>query len=287
MIRFFKLSILSLLLIPSLVFSQDRKLDAYKIYNQKGKEVNWRKLIKTVEKQDIVFLGEYHNNPISHWIQFELVQAIADSSKQIKIGAEMFEADNQTLIDEYFKGIVNTKNFEKECRLWNNYQTDYKPILEFSKEQKIPFIATNIPRRYASAIYYHGDSILFDLSAEAKKWVCPLPFPFPKSLECYKGLMEMTGHGGENLAKAQAVKDATMAYFILNNYQSGDLFIHLNGNQHSVNHEGIIWYINNQKSDLNILSIHTEENGDLEWQKDYEGLADFILVVKDSMTKTY
>ena len=33
-----------------------------------------------------------------------------------------------------------------------NYKTDYKPIIEFAKENGINFIATNIPRRYAAMV---------------------------------------------------------------------------------------------------------------------------------------
>jgi len=44
------------------------------------------------------------------------------------LGAEMFESDNQLIMDEYMTGkIKNLKNFEDEAKLWPNYQTDYKP----------------------------------------------------------------------------------------------------------------------------------------------------------------
>ena len=37
------------------------------------------------------------------------------------------------------------------------------------------------------------------------------------------------GHGGVNLSKSQAIKDATMAYFISQNLNSNGIFIHYNG----------------------------------------------------------
>ncbi len=273
--------------LSSIAYSQNRQLKAFKIYNQKGKEVHWKKVIKKSQDQDIILMGELHNNALSHWIQFELISALDDSNQNLKIGAEMFEADNQILIDEYFQGLINTKSFEGEVRLWNNYNTDYKPILEYAKSNDIPFIGTNIPRRYASALYYKGDSLFDELSPSAKEWICPLPFEFPRELECYQGLLAMTGHGGENLAKSQAIKDATMAHFILKNYTQGDLFIHLNGNQHSIYKEAIIWYLLKANPNLKTLSFHTEESEDLTWKEEYEGLADFILVIDQDIPDSY
>ncbi len=287
MTYFFRIILLSLICIPSLGFSQNMKLEAFRIYNHKGKEVKWKKVIKNLKGQDLILIGELHNNAISHWLQYQIISTLHDSLRPLKIGAEMFESDNQILIDEYFQDLISTKSFEAEARLWNNYSTDYKPILEYAKSQGIPFIGTNIPRRYASAFYYKGDSLFSQLSEEAKNWICPLPFIFPRELDSYKNLLAISGHGGENLAKAQAIKDATMAHFILKNYNSGDLFIHLNGNQHSIRKEAISWYLLQSKPELNILNIHTTESTDLEWKDDYEGLADFILVVDENMTKTY
>jgi uncharacterized iron-regulated protein len=40
-------------------------------------------------------------------------------------------------------------------QLWSNYQTDYRPLVDFAKEN-LRFIATNIPRRYASMINKMG-----------------------------------------------------------------------------------------------------------------------------------
>ncbi len=284
---FIRYILLVCILFPSVGFSQNKKLEAYRIYNHKGKQVNWKKVIKRAGKSDIVLLGELHNNALSHWLQLQLITTLYDSIRSIKIGAEMFETDNQLLIDEYFQGIISIKSFEAETRLWNNYETDYKPVLEFAKQEKIPFIATNIPRRYASAVYRFGDDFSKDLTEEAKKWICPLPFYFPRDLSCYQDLLAMTGHGGENLAKSQAIKDATMAHFILKHYQAGDVFIHLNGNQHSIHKEAIAWYLLKENPALNLLNIHTVESKDLKWKEDFKGLADFIFVVDETIPHTY
>ena len=96
------------------------------------------------------------------------------------------------------------------------------------------------------------------------------------------------GHGGSTLAKAQAIKDATMAYSILENYKQDYLFIHYNGSYHSNNFEGIVWYLKKDKPELNIKTITTVSQEDLnKLLEESKGLADFIIVVDDDMTTTY
>ena len=101
--------------------------------------------------------------------------------------------------------------------------------------------------------------------------------------------MKMSGgHGGDNLPKAQAIKDATMAHFILENKKEGQTFIHYNGTYHSNNFEGIVWYLKQANPDLKIItisSVEQEEIGSL--VKENIGLANFILCTPASMTKTH
>ena len=42
----------------------------------------------------------------------------------------------------------------------------------------------------------------------------------------------MGDHASPDIVKAQAVKDATLAHFILQNYSDGDKFLHINGSYH-------------------------------------------------------
>jgi uncharacterized iron-regulated protein len=269
-----------LFLILGIGISKAQEFTSYVLYNKNGKEVKVKKLLKSVNEADVVFFGELHNNPISHWFYLQVLKNQQQANQKIQVGAEMFERDNQVLIDEYFSDIISLKKFETECRIWPNYKTDYKPTFTFCKKNNIPFSATNIPRRYASSVYKQGAEVLEKLSSDAKKWLCPLPFPFSDTVAVYKDMVQASGHGGVNLAKAQAIKDATMAHFILQDKKADHRFFHLNGNKHSENQEGIIWYLKQYGFIGKTLSIHTETNADLKWQDSYKGLADYILVVQ-------
>lgn len=275
----------------SLAFVSDKP--AYRIYNQKGRDIPYSKMVRQLEDADIIFFGELHDNPIAHWLQRELTGDLhASGGKELVLGAEMFESDNQLLLDEYLGGVITEAKFEDEARLWQNHKTDYKPLLQFAFQEGIPFIATNVPRRYANLVYREGFEGLESLSTEAREYLPPLPVPYDPEQPGYKAMLEMgqMGHGkvSENLPKAQAIKDATMGYFILKNWSSGKQFLHFNGAYHSDNAEGIVLYIRQQEPGLKISTITTvlqESTDSLEQAS--AGKADFTIVVPKNMTRTY
>lgn len=267
-------------------FSQDKK--TYQLFNAKGKKTTYKKLLKASEKSQLVLFGEYHDNPISHWLQLSLTKDLYQT-KSLILGAEMIERDNQKQLNKYLSGEINQKAFDTLARLWNNYKTDYKPLVDFAKENQLKFIATNIPRRYASMVYRGGFEALDTLSATQKYWIAPLPIKYDGSLSQYQKMLEMAqGHGGDNLLKAQAVKDATMSYSIMQNLDPNSVFVHYHGSYHSDFYEGIYWYVKQERPEMKIVTIATVSQKDLsKLEKEHLKKADFILVVDEDMTKTY
>jgi uncharacterized iron-regulated protein len=261
---------------------------AYVLYNAKGKKISYKKMLKTLQQKDIVLFGEFHNNPISHWLQLEVTKELKQT-RDLVLGAEMFEQDNQPALDLYLKGNLSAKGLDSTARLWKNYPTDYAPLVNFAKENNIVFAATNIPRRYASMVAKGGFSVLDTIPAKEKSWIAPLPVAYDAELPGYKNMLAMMpGHAGENLPKAQAIKDATMAHFILQYYKPGTLFIHYNGAYHSENYEGIVWYLKKSKPQLTISTITTVSQKDIHKLMDeHKRKADFIICVDEDMTKTY
>jgi uncharacterized iron-regulated protein len=282
-------------LISLFLFSAFRSdLPAYKLYNQKGKQTNFKKLVKEAAKADVVFFGELHNNPIAHWLQLELTAALHEIHKEnLVLGAEMIETDNQEALELYLNGAIEHDSLKNITRLWGNYKTDYKPLVDFAKENHLRFIGTNVPRRYASMVFKDGFEVLDTLPETDKVWIAPLPIEYDATLPAYQEMMEMMGgmknHSTENFPKAQAVKDATMAWQIAENWHKGQVFIHYNGSFHSDNYEGIVWYLNRLKPEATILTITTIEISELQGRLDEEQrfVADFTIAVPEKMTKTY
>lgn len=270
----------------NLFFSQDKM--PYKIYDRTGQESNYSKMLSVAKKNNIVLFGEIHNFSIVHWLQLEFVKDLASKQKVI-LGGEMFERDNQDELDAYLSGSINQKKFDSVARLWVNYKTDYKPLVDFAKENKIAFIATNVPRKYASLVYKNDFKVLDTLSGERKNWVAPLPIEYDAELPGYKSMKDMgDGHVSETLPKAQALKDATMAYSISKNTKEETVFIHFNGTYHSNNYEGINWYLKKFLPKVRIMTIATVEQDDINlFKKEFNNLADFIIIVDSDVTKTH
>ena len=277
---------LLLVFITVTLFAQSKP--AYVLYNAEGKKVSYKKMIRQLAQKDIVLFGEFHNNPISHWLELSVAKDIAEK-KELVFGAEMFEADNQQQLNDYLAGKLSAKGLDSSARLWKNYKTDYAPLVDLAKEKKAAFIATNIPRSYASLVSKKGFEALDTISANAKKWMAPLPMDYDSTLPGYVNMVKnMGGHGGPNLPKAQASKDATMAYFILQNLQPGKIFIHFNGAYHSENYDGINWYLKRKRPDIAIGTITTVSQKDLKkLLEENKGKADFIICVDEDMTSTY
>ncbi len=268
------------------VISQDKP--AYVLYNKDGKKVKYSKMLSTVSGADIILFGESHNNPIVHWLQLELTKDLKEK-RNLVLGAEMFEADNQEQLNDYLQGKISAKGFDSSARLWKNYPTDYAPLVNFAKANSIVFAATNIPRRYASLVAKRGFEPLDSLPANEKNWIAPLPIAYDPELPGYKMIVEMMkGHGGSNFPKAQAIKDATMAHFILKYYQPGSLFIHYNGSFHSENYDGIVWYLKNKQPELKYATITIVSQKDItKLLAENKNKADYIICVDEDMTTTY
>ncbi|MFO8023049.1 MAG: ChaN family lipoprotein [Perlabentimonas sp.] len=280
----------------SLVFgsANSQDLSAYNIFTGKGDKVAFKSMVTDLEKSHVILFGELHDNPIAHWLQLELTILLYQNNEQhLIIGAEMFERDNQLIIDEYMQGLISESRFESEARLWPNYKTDYKPVLEFARKNSIGYFATNIPRRYASMVASGGFEELDKLSEEARSYIAPLPIKYDPELPGYKAMLKMMVMSGkkqssQNFPKAQAIKDATMAWNIAENYKAGSIFLHMHGTYHSNNYEGIVWYLNQYKPELKLITIATVLQEDIEsLNEENIGMADYILVVPSRMTRTY
>lgn len=284
------LVVFGLLFFSANVSAQDKK--PYQIYTNSGQEASYKEILKDAEKADVVLFGEYHNNPIIHWLQLELTKDLYkefNGKRTLILGAEMLEADNQIQLNKYIKGEINQKQLDSSARLWKNYRTDYKPLVDFAKINKLEFIATNIPRKFASMVYKDGFEVLNSLSVEEKSWIAPLPIKYVATLSGYANMLkEMEGHGGENLPKAQAIKDATMAHFILKNKKPNATFLHYNGTYHSNHFQGIMWYLQQQNPKVKVITIATAEQADIiRLDKEHINSANYIIVVDADMTKTH
>lgn len=263
----------------------------YKIYNNQGNEVRFEAMAEIAGQHEVIFFGELHNNSLAHWLQLQMLKSLHESGKKVVLGAEFFERDDQLNIDEWLAGKMRDSNFEAEAKLWKNYATDYKPLMLYAKKNQIPFVASNIPRKYASLVSRQGLAGLDSLSNSAKSYIAPLPIEVDKTLPGYVGMKDMMHGSGMNLdymIEAQAVKDATMAYSLFDYINKGKTIFHVNGSYHSNNYEGIVWYLKRKFPTVRIMTINTVEQDNIHTlAPKNQSSADFIIVLPLDSHKSY
>ncbi|MBT3648646.1 MAG: ChaN family lipoprotein [Flavobacteriales bacterium] len=288
-----RIAILILGLVVQFHHGYSQSLEAYRLFNQQGEEITFARLSEELQSSDVVLFGEQHNNPICHWLQLELSKEL-NEKRGLVFGAEMFESDDQLVLNEYLGGDISYDRLKEEAKLWSNYKTDYAPLVDYARDNQIKFIATNIPKRYASMVSTRGQGALTNLDKEAKKFFPKMPFEVTANDKGYAEMKKMMGghgHGGamdiDKLIEAQASKDYTMAHFILENHDKGELFLHFNGAYHSKLDGGIVGYLRAAKKRLEVSVITSLTVDELEFKEEYSDQGDYILLIPNSMTKTY
>lgn len=228
----------------------------YAIYRSGGEVVSFEQMLQQLATADVVFIGEQHDDPIAHLLELRILQQLYQQRPQIALSLEMFERDVQLPLDEYLAGLIIESQFLSCTRPWPNYQTDYRPLVEFCKAHGFPVIAANAPRRYVNLVSREGLEALNGLPKPSKAFLPPLPISMmlPKGYD--QELDEVLGPAHTNtvlkadsapptlqhMKEAQALWDATMAYSIARFKDSHPktLILHVNGRMHSDHRWGIV-----------------------------------------------
>ena len=143
-------------------------------------------------------------------------------------------------------------------------------------------------------MFKKGRAALDTLPESIKQQMAPLAFAFDTTLSQYQGMKEMGAHMGPGMGwrmvEAQAIKDATMAHFILHNQwrKPSTVHLHFNGAYHSDFYQGIMWYVQKEAPQIKILTITTVSQDNVKkLDKEHFGQADFIICVPGNMTSTH
>jgi uncharacterized iron-regulated protein len=270
---------------------------SYHIYDATGQPATLEQVLNAVVDSEVVFVGEIHNDPGAHQIELQLLQdtfarlAPSANTRPLVLSLEMFERDVQTVLDEYLAGLIQERHFLAASRPWNNYQTDYRPLVEFSNAHKLPVVAANAPERYVNRVGRLGRDALKALSPTALAWLAPLPYGAPSTAYAAKFKEVMTGgmqgqgaHGNPFLLDAQALRDATMAHSLVMQLhkQKHALVLHVNGSFHSASRLGTpeqLRALRPQTRMLVLTIVPAAANEQLD-VKQLAGQGDFIFVTE-------
>jgi uncharacterized iron-regulated protein len=210
--------------------------------------LKWDDFMARLNAADVVFLGEYHEDPNTHVLQFEILSELyAMRQGHVALSMEQFERDVQSVLDDYLAGRIDEAAFLAQSRPWPNYDPDYKRMIEFSKAQGLPVCAANIPRPLASRVAKEGfDAAWAGYTPEERPWIAA-ETSAPKDAY-YSLFAQVMGGGGDahggmgmsedmlySVYQAQCIKDDTMAESIarLREADPSALIVHTNGSFHS------------------------------------------------------
>lgn len=199
-------------------FSQTGIEKHFKIYNTHTKQLTTPDQIAADCKDaDVLFFGEEHNDSACHYLEHIIFEALHKQyGEKIALSLEMFETDNQVALNDYLGGFILEDRLAKDVRLWGNYK-DYRPMIEYAKQNNINVIAANPPRRYVSMVSRKGMKVLDSLPKESKKFLPPLPYDTLSGRYRDKFAEVMQGSPGStspNIYYSQNLWDAGMSYSI-------------------------------------------------------------------------
>ena len=236
----------------------------YQLLNKSFNAISLSQLTAALKDTDVVFVGEYHRNQASHLLQMRLFQSLHQQSKRpMVLAMEQFERDQQHVLNDYLNGNVGERYLIKEAPAWSNYQSSYRPLVEYAKQHGMPVIAANAPGKIIRCIGRQGTSYLSKLDNNEKGMVAAQPFADVQGYaDKFFGLMGSSGHSkpGKRMQQsylAQLTRDNTMAESIASvlKQKPGAKVVHLNGSFHSAGHLGAAGALKRMQPELKIAVI--------------------------------
>lgn len=270
----------------------------WRLFDASGSAVELDVLIAASASVEAILVGERHGDPGGHRFQSDLFESmVRDAGRPLVLSLEMFERDVQPILDEYLLGLITEEHFLAASRPWNSYRRDYRPMVELAREEGIPVLAANAPRRYVNRVSRIGREALADLPSSALEHLPPLPYPGPS--EAYRAewdalMAEMMaaagGHPsahamGDGALQAQALWDASMAHSVaraLERESGGALVIHLTGAFHVENRTGTPEALEHYRPGTRslVVVIHPVEDPDLGPSADQLRSGDFVVLTR-------
>lgn len=228
----------------------------HRVYDSRKKRmVDFETMLSQLVREEVVFLGEQHDDPGTHRLQLAVLEGLDRRREgQLLLSLEMFERDVQPVLNSYLAGQLGEEEFLGGSRPWGNYRADYRPMVEYARERGWPVLAANVPRPVAQAVSRGGLGVLdtaqsISRAHAASDILCPRDDYWKRFSET---MGDMGGHGMQlsreqldamvwRFYEAQCIKDETMAESIVNEIASRGLpVVHANGAFHSNYHLGTV-----------------------------------------------
>lgn len=219
-------------------------------------------------RADVIVLGEDHESGPVHRMHHELLAALHARRPELVIAMEMFERDVQQQVLLYLNGLIDEGDFRASARPWPNYASDYRPVIEFARQNRLIVLAANAPRPLAKQAAEQGVASVLGDHDVARETTAPEDDYYDAFVEAMHGHVGAGGDGAmQRLYAAQCLKDDTMAETIVDHLQASakdvlaaaakrPLVVLICGRMHSDHGRGVVARIKSRLpgADVRVLS---------------------------------
>jgi uncharacterized iron-regulated protein len=293
----------------------------YAVYRSDGSGASLGEVLADLEGVEVLLLGEEHDDVVGHRVQLEIFRRIlataggrgpmagashdavssgatpgregpppaTDEPRDVHLSLEMFERDVQVVLDEYLADLVTEDHFLASARPWDNYERDYRPLVELAKHVSVPVVAANAPRRYVNRASRLGRASLDDLSERARSWLPPLPYP--EASDAYRAewdalMGDAAMHMSGDPLDGQTLWDAAMGESIVRTLERAEgqdpLVVHLAGGFHVENHTGIPETIPHYRPGTSVRTVMVRAVDDpTVFDGEMVGAGDFVILTRE------
>ncbi len=131
-------------------FSSDDIIDLHT-----ATHLDFQSLIEKLAPNDLVFVGEIHNNAEHHLIQVQILQALMACCGPVDVAMEFFRTPQQPVLDSYLAGEMDEREFLKAVEWdtsWGYPYHLYRPLISLARENGSRILALNVPQELVKRV---------------------------------------------------------------------------------------------------------------------------------------
>ena len=145
---------------PQLIQNEERFHEWQVIDVLSGQPIRTDDLMRDLAKQDVVYLGEEHQNRYHTEAALRVLRSLIEQGRKPMLAMEMFGWDAQPAIDRYVSGQESDRSiFIEQSRWlqnWGGPFEDYEPLVQFAKDRQLSLVALNPPKSLVKMVMKKG-----------------------------------------------------------------------------------------------------------------------------------
>ncbi|EOX4969594.1 ChaN family lipoprotein [Vibrio alginolyticus] len=236
----------------------------YQLYTPSGEHIALSKLPIELQQADVILIGEWHTHAGVHRFQTDMLKQLTSYDRSLALSMEQFTRDKQPVVDAYLRGEIGEQYLMKQANAWPNYESDYRPLVEFAKQKNLPVIAANAPKSIVRCIGRQGLDYINKLDDDQRMFIAQAintgssPYKEKFMASMHHGKPEQT----EKQFAAQVTWDETMAESIVSHLDDnpGAQIVHVAGKFHTEQGLGTAASILSRNPSLKVVVISPTDN---------------------------